>query len=56
LHKADAVVAAVSHREYLEMPLEKMTEKLNPMGLFVDIKSSYPVQKIVDAGYKVWRL
>lgn len=56
LQKADAIVAAVSHCEYLEMPFEKITEKLNSMGLFVDIKSSYSVEKIVSAGYKVWRL
>ncbi|HRE15485.1 MAG TPA: nucleotide sugar dehydrogenase, partial [Rhodocyclaceae bacterium] len=56
LPRADAIVAAVSHREYLEMPFEKMAEKLNPMGLFVDIKSTYSVEEIVAAGYKVWRL
>lgn len=56
LPKADAIVAAVSHREYLEMPFKKMAEKLNPMGLFVDIKSTYSVEKIIAAGYKVWRL
>lgn len=56
LEKADAIVAAVSHHEYLEMPFQKITEMLNPNGLFVDIKSSYSVEKIVGAGYKVWRL
>ena len=56
LPKADALVAAVSHREYLEMPIEKIAEKLNPGGLFVDIKSAYPTERLVAARYKVWRL
>jgi len=56
LPRADAIVAAVSHAEYLDMHIEKIAEKLNPGGLFVDIKSAYPTETLVAAGYKVWRL
>ncbi len=56
LPKADAIVAAVSHSEYLGMPIENIAGKLNMGGLFVDIKSAYESEKLVAMGYKVWRL
>jgi UDP-N-acetyl-D-glucosamine/UDP-N-acetyl-D-galactosamine dehydrogenase len=56
LPKANAMVAAVSHREYLDMSLAKLLEKLYSAGVFVDVKSTYAVEDIVEAGYKVWRL
>jgi len=56
LPTADAVVVAVSHKQYLDMPLEAMLGKLNPLGVFVDVKSVYPVTKIRTRGYRFWRL
>ena len=53
---AEAVVAAVSHREYMSMPLADLTRKLKPNGVFIDVKSAYNAQNITDAGYKLWRL
>jgi UDP-N-acetyl-D-galactosamine dehydrogenase len=56
LPKADAMVAAVSHREYLDMPLARLLEVLSTGGVFVDVKSAYTPQDLVEAGYRVWRL
>ena len=56
LPSADAIVAAVSHREYLQMPLRSLAGKLNPGGLFVDIKAAWPADEVAALGYRVWRL
>lgn len=56
LPRAAAVVAAVSHRAYLEMPLEAITDKLLPAGILVDVKSSYDQQALAATGATVWRL
>jgi len=56
LPKADAMVAAVSHKEYLAMPQTDLLVKLKPGGVFVDVKSAYDVAAIEAAGYKLWRL
>ena len=53
---ADALVAAVSHREYLAMPLSDLTRKLKPNAVFADVKSAYDAKAIADSGYKLWRL
>ena len=54
--EADAIVAAVSHKEYLAMPLTELTSKLRPGGVFTDVKSAYDQAAIRAAGYKLWRL
>ena len=56
LPQADAIVAAVSHREYLAMPQADLLAKLKPGGLFVDVKSAYDPAAIKAAGYSLWRL
>ena len=53
---ADAIVAAVSHKEYLAMPRVNLLAKLKPGGVFVDVKSAYDAETIGAAGYKLWRL
>jgi UDP-N-acetyl-D-galactosamine dehydrogenase len=53
---ADAVVAAVSHKEYLAMSLAELTSKLRPGGVFTDVKSAYDQVAIKAAGFKLWRL
>lgn len=52
----EAIVAAVSHKQFLSMPLNDILSKLSQGGLFVDIKSSYDSKAIVDSGRVVWRL
>lgn len=53
---AEAVVVAVAHREYLDLPIAELLSKLQPGGIFVDIKSAFPVEDIVQVGARVWRL
>ncbi len=53
---ADAVIAAVNHREYLDMPLASLTGKCNPGAIFVDVKSAFPKGALRELGLDVWRL
>lgn len=53
---AEAMVAAVAHREYLDMPLAELLGKLRPGGVFSDVKSSYDPAALAAAGATVWRL
>ena len=56
LPQADAIVAAVSHQEYLSMPLNDVLSKLKPGGVFMDVKSAYDPVSIRAAGFNLWRL
>lgn len=53
---ADAVVAAVMHREYLEKPLPEILGLLKKNGVFIDIKSAFDQAAIRVAGHSLWRL
>lgn len=52
----DAIVAAVSHREYLDMSLADILGRLKEDGLFVDVKSAYDAVSIRSFGRRLWRL
>jgi len=56
LPEADALIAAVSHRQYLDTPLEDLLAKLKFANIFVDVKSNYPKQVIIEKGFRVWRM
>jgi len=56
LPRADAMVAAVAHREYRELSTEDICRKLVRGGCFVDVKSAYDASALVTAGVHVWRL
>ena len=56
LPRADAVVAAVAHKELLARPLSDLHAKLNPKGCFIDVKSQFDKNAFQDAGFSVWRL
>jgi len=56
LPEADAIIAAVSHKEYLNTPQADLLTKLKTGGVFVDVKSSYNASAIESAGYQLWRL
>ncbi|GAO34660.1 UDP-N-acetyl-D-galactosamine dehydrogenase [Sulfuricella sp. T08] len=56
LPQADAIVAAVAHKEFLERPLSDFLGKLKQGGAFIDVKSVYDTQALRDAGLTVWRL
>ncbi len=53
---ADALVVAVSHKEFIEKPLSEYVEKLKPGGCFIDVKSAFDAQTLRQAGISVWRL
>jgi len=56
LPQADAIVAAVAHKEFLERPLTDFLGKLKQGGAFIDVKSAYDTNALRDAGLTVWRL
>jgi UDP-N-acetyl-D-glucosamine/UDP-N-acetyl-D-galactosamine dehydrogenase len=53
---AGAIVAAVSHRHYKDMGLNSLLQKLQPGGVFIDVKSAYPMDEIERLGVTFWRL
>jgi UDP-N-acetyl-D-galactosamine dehydrogenase len=53
---ADAIVAAVSHKEYKAMSLAELTARLRKGGVFTDVKSAYDQVAIKAAGFNLWRL
>ncbi|MCK6407230.1 MAG: nucleotide sugar dehydrogenase [Rhodocyclaceae bacterium] len=56
LPRADAIVAAVSHRELTSLPVEDIQKKLIKGGAFVDVKACFDEQALAGAGIRVWRL
>ncbi|MEW6132423.1 MAG: nucleotide sugar dehydrogenase [Pseudomonadota bacterium] len=53
---ADAIVAAVAHRHYRDMPLGDLLGRLSAEGVFIDVKSSFDAAAIRSAGHRLWRL
>jgi len=53
---ADAVVVAVKHREYMQLPLSEITAMIKKGGVFVDIKSAFDPAAIKNAGFRMWRM
>ena len=56
LPQADAIVAAVPHKEIMALPLGQLQAKLNANGCFIDVKSQFDQKALEEAGYSVWRL
>jgi len=56
LPRADAIVAAVSHRQLVSLPVEDFERKLIKGGCFIDVKSCFDAAGLARAGIKVWRL
>ncbi|NDE05056.1 MAG: nucleotide sugar dehydrogenase, partial [Flavobacteriia bacterium] len=56
LPQADALVAAVSHQQYLDMPIDILLKKLKRGGVFIDVKSVYSKQALLEKNFRVWRL
>jgi len=51
-----AIVVAVSHDEYKQLPLSDILQLLKPNGVFIDVKSGFDAKEIEAAGHFVWRL
>jgi len=56
LPRAEAVVLAVAHREFLKRPLEDYLAKVIERGCFIDVKSQLNMAALQRAGLTVWRL
>ena len=56
LPQADALVAAVAHREYAALTPAEFGVKLVPGGAFIDVKAAFSAQALGAAGFRVWRL
>ena len=56
LPRADAIVAAVAHKEFAALSMEDFGEKLVKGGAFIDVKAAFDRSAIEGAGYKLWRL
>ena len=56
LPRADAIVVAVAHKEYVEHPVERLLEKLKPGGVVVDVKSKLDRDALNGNGISFWRL
>ena len=56
LAPADALVAAVAHREYLSLPVKQLVQKLKPGAAFIDVKAAFDQRALESAEIRVWRL
>jgi UDP-N-acetyl-D-galactosamine dehydrogenase len=56
LPRAHALVAAVAHREYQARPVRDYVAKLEPRGLFIDVKCQADAAALREQGIGVWRL
>jgi UDP-N-acetyl-D-galactosamine dehydrogenase len=56
LPRADAIVAAVSHRQLTSLGIEDLEKKLVRGGCFIDVKACFDAASLQAAGIKVWRL
>jgi UDP-N-acetyl-D-glucosamine/UDP-N-acetyl-D-galactosamine dehydrogenase len=56
LPRADAIVAAVAHKEYAATSAGEFCRKLATGGPFIDVKSAFDPESLRTAGLRVWRL
>lgn len=56
LVEADALVVAVAHRQYFDIPLSELLNKVKPQGVFVDVKSQFNLRLLQSNEMRVWRL
>ena len=56
LPRADAIVAAVAHKQYRALSIDEIGRKAVAQGCFVDVKSGFDAAALAEAGLHVWRL
>ncbi len=56
LPRAEAIIAAVAHKEFLTRSLDEIQEKVAGNGCFIDVKSQFNQRKLSESGLSVWRL
>src|SRR5947207_4622524 len=53
---AQAMIAAVAHREYAELGLPQLASRVAPGGVFIDVKACYEPEAVKALGLIGWRL
>lgn len=56
LPKAEAIVLAVAHRQFLSASVDEYRCLTEGAACFIDVKSAFDVASLSDAGLHVWRL
>jgi UDP-N-acetyl-D-galactosamine dehydrogenase len=56
LPRADALIVAVGHRQFMDRSLGEFQSKINDNGCFIDVKSQFDPAVFRNAGFSVWRL
>ena len=56
LPRAGAMVLAVAHDQYLQMPLSDLFSKVMPGGVIADVKSKLDPVQVRQADIRLWRL
>ncbi len=56
LPAADALILAVPHRTYLELPREDLLKKVVRHGVVIDVKAVLDAEALRQQGVRVWRL
>lgn len=56
LPRADAIVAAVAHKQYQDLSPEDLCRKVIKNGCFIDVKASFNQKALAEAGLNIWRL
>jgi len=54
--KIEVVIAAVPHKELLDIDLAALAERAGTGAPFIDVKSAYDRAALARAGFRVWRL
>ena len=56
LPQADAIVAAVAHKEFLARPMKDYLSKVKSGGCFIDVKCQFDPKTVKESGLSLWRL
>jgi UDP-N-acetyl-D-glucosamine/UDP-N-acetyl-D-galactosamine dehydrogenase len=56
LPAADALILAVAHRQFLELPVSAYLQKIVRHGCLIDVKSVFDPAPFREEGLRVWRL
>lgn len=56
LPRAEVIIAAVSHQEFIKRPISDFQSKVIEKGCFIDVKSQFDQKVLNKIGLSVWRL
>jgi UDP-N-acetyl-D-galactosamine dehydrogenase len=56
LPRAEALIVAVAHKEFVSRELSELVAKVRKNGCFVDVKSQFDHRVLKESGLSVWRL